>query len=152
MGKLSQEESSFGCAPIYACVLAASPASPTLGIGCRYYQHIIAIPDRVSIAEMASITRTALLRQTLRNLSLAARTQRPLTQNLLLRQTRIATFHATPTRAILPPLPQKIEGTVNDPQPLPDPSPMHGSYHWTFERSVAHLLLVTLPHSHVCLD
>lgn len=27
--------------------------------------------------------------------------------------------------------------TVNDPVPVPDPSPIHGSYHWTFERAVA---------------
>ncbi|SRR6266480_2447390 len=112
---------------------------------------------------MASIARTSLLRQTfvsaspksttLRSFaSLATRTERPLTQSLLLRPTRIAAFHATPTRAILTPLPQKIEGTVNDPQPVPDPSPMHGSYHWTFERYVAHMLLATLPHSNACLD
>lgn len=23
---------------------------------------------------------------------------------------------------------------ANDPSPVPDPSPTHGSYHWTFER------------------
>ena len=27
--------------------------------------------------------------------------------------------------------------TVNDPAPVPEPSPIHGSYHWTFERAVA---------------
>ncbi|KAI9854500.1 MAG: membrane anchor subunit of succinate dehydrogenase, Sdh4 [Vezdaea acicularis] len=32
---------------------------------------------------------------------------------------------------------QKIEGTANDPVPVPPPSPTHGSYHWTFERLVA---------------
>lgn len=26
---------------------------------------------------------------------------------------------------------------VNDPVPIPDPSPSHGSYHWTFERLLA---------------
>lgn len=26
---------------------------------------------------------------------------------------------------------------VNDPVPVPNPSPIHGSYHWTFERAVA---------------
>lgn len=25
-------------------------------------------------------------------------------------------------------------GIANDPAPIPDPSPTHGSYHWTFER------------------
>lgn len=27
--------------------------------------------------------------------------------------------------------------TVNDPVPVPEPSPAHGSYHWTFDRLVA---------------
>lgn len=26
---------------------------------------------------------------------------------------------------------------MNDPAPVPEPSPIHGSYHWTFERAVA---------------
>lgn len=26
---------------------------------------------------------------------------------------------------------------VNDPAPMPPPSPSHGSYHWTFERLIA---------------
>lgn len=34
----------------------------------------------------------------------------------------------------MPPGPQVIEGGVNDPAPVPKPSPIHGSYHWTFER------------------
>jgi hypothetical protein len=34
----------------------------------------------------------------------------------------------------LPPLPQKIQGTANDPVPVPTPEYVHGSYHWTFER------------------
>lgn len=43
-------------------------------------------------------------------------------------------FHYSCPKAILPPGPQIIEGTANDPAPIPDPSPTHGSYHWTFER------------------
>ncbi|MCJ1252035.1 membrane anchor subunit of succinate dehydrogenase, Sdh4 [Trapelia coarctata] len=43
--------------------------------------------------------------------------------------------------AILPPLPQHIEGTANDPAPVPDPSPTHGSYHWTFERLMSAALI-----------
>ncbi|KAK7550562.1 CybS-domain-containing protein [Phyllosticta citricarpa] len=50
-------------------------------------------------------------------------------------------FHATASRAILPPLPQKVEGTTNDPAPVPEPSPTHGSYHWTFERIVSAALI-----------
>ena len=37
----------------------------------------------------------------------------------------------------MPPGPQVIEGGVNDPAPVPRPSPIHGSYHWTFERLVS---------------
>ncbi|MCJ1485084.1 membrane anchor subunit of succinate dehydrogenase, Sdh4 [Schaereria dolodes] len=48
---------------------------------------------------------------------------------------RIAAFHVTTRRSILPPGPQVIAGTANDPAPIPPVSPTHGSYHWTFERS-----------------
>ena len=34
----------------------------------------------------------------------------------------------------LPPLPQKVLGTVNDAVPSPEPSPSHGSLHWSMER------------------
>jgi len=37
----------------------------------------------------------------------------------------------------LPPPPQTVMGTVNDPAPVPETSPAHGSYHWTFERLLA---------------
>jgi len=30
-----------------------------------------------------------------------------------------------------------IQGTANDPAPVPPANPSHGSYHWTFERSMA---------------
>jgi len=53
----------------------------------------------------------------------------------------VAAFHASGSKAILPPLPQKVEGTLNDPAPVPSPSPTHGSYHWTFERLIAAGLL-----------
>ncbi|KAG5513994.1 hypothetical protein PMAC_000616 [Pneumocystis sp. 'macacae'] len=33
--------------------------------------------------------------------------------------------------------PQIVIGSVNDPSPVPTPSPMHGSYHWTFERLIS---------------
>jgi hypothetical protein len=47
---------------------------------------------------------------------------------------RIAPFHSSASRNILPPGPQKIEGGVNDPAPVPPPHPTEGSYHWVFER------------------
>ncbi|KAL1955063.1 hypothetical protein VTO42DRAFT_9052 [Malbranchea cinnamomea] len=53
----------------------------------------------------------------------------------------VAGFHATSRRQILPPLPQVIQGTTNDPAPIPPTSPTHGSYHWTFERLVAASLI-----------
>ncbi|KAJ5226324.1 Succinate dehydrogenase cytochrome b small subunit [Penicillium chermesinum] len=78
---------------------------------------------------MASIMRPSLLRQTPAS-----------TRSLLLRQnvgvSQAVNFHASARKQILPPLPQSIEGTMNDPAPLPKPSPVHGSYHWTFERAV----------------
>jgi len=48
----------------------------------------------------------------------------------------IAAFHATRRQQILPPLPQKIEGTLNEPTVVPNPDYAHGSYHWSFERYV----------------
>ncbi|KAL5404412.1 hypothetical protein PMIN06_008990 [Paraphaeosphaeria minitans] len=51
--------------------------------------------------------------------------------------TRIAAFHATQRQQILPPLPQKIEGSVNTAVPVPNPDYSHGSYHWSFERLLA---------------
>ncbi|KAL6237807.1 hypothetical protein BDW75DRAFT_61727 [Aspergillus navahoensis] len=50
---------------------------------------------------------------------------------------QVVAFHASAKKQILPPLPQTIQGTMNDPAPIPKPHPSHGSYHWTFERLVA---------------
>ncbi|KAI9744429.1 MAG: membrane anchor subunit of succinate dehydrogenase, Sdh4 [Claussenomyces sp. TS43310] len=50
---------------------------------------------------------------------------------------RIAAFHSSEKRAILPPGPQIIDGTANDAAVVPPTSPANGSYHWTFERLVA---------------
>ncbi|KAI0204409.1 mitochondrial succinate dehydrogenase cytochrome b560 subunit D [Astrocystis sublimbata] len=93
---------------------------------------------------MASALRPTLLRQT----ALSAAPRRAATSALLSRTTslqspiaqgamRVAAFHASSPRSLLPPGPQVIKGTVNDAAPVPDPSPTHGSYHWTFERVVA---------------
>ncbi|KAI4610637.1 hypothetical protein J4E83_008251 [Alternaria metachromatica] len=102
---------------------------------------------------MASVMRPGLLRQACppaqpsqRMLSTAISTlNRPLAQSLrpafqrsaIPQSTRIAAFHATQRNQILPPLPQKIIGTTNDPVPVPDPDYAHGSYHWSFERIVS---------------
>ena len=45
-----------------------------------------------------------------------------------------AAFQTSAKRPLLPPLPQKIEGTVNDPAAVHGPHPSEGSYHWTAER------------------
>ncbi|BCS26201.1 CybS family protein [Aspergillus puulaauensis] len=50
---------------------------------------------------------------------------------------QVVAFHASAKKQILPPEPQSIHGTLNDPAPIPTPHPSHGSYHWTFERAVA---------------
>lgn len=50
---------------------------------------------------------------------------------------QVARFHACAPKHILPPGPQVIQGTVNEPAPVPKPSPTHGSYHWTFERALS---------------
>ncbi|KAJ5388512.1 Succinate dehydrogenase cytochrome b small subunit [Penicillium cosmopolitanum] len=77
---------------------------------------------------MASFARPSLLRQTLA------------TRSPLLRQnvgvSQAVAFHASAKKQILPPLPQTIQGTMNDPVPVPSPHPSEGSYHWTFERAV----------------
>ncbi|KAH8793256.1 CybS-domain-containing protein [Hyaloscypha finlandica] len=67
---------------------------------------------------------------------------RPVVRNTLVKDAlpcavRVAAFHASGRRAILPPLPQVIDGTANDPAPVPPANPSHGSYHWTFERLVS---------------
>lgn len=105
---------------------------------------------------MASIMRPGLVRQALaqpaasqRVLSTASSLpSRSITQQLrpafqcsaVPKSTRIAAFHATQRTQILPPLPQKIYGTANDPVPVPNPDYSHGSYHWSFERCV-HVLV-----------
>ncbi|CBX97877.1 hypothetical protein IAQ61_000943 [Plenodomus lingam] len=102
---------------------------------------------------MASIMRPTLARQVFAQSAVAPRmlstvttsTTRSITQQLrptlqraaVPKSTRIAAFHATQRNQILPPLPQKIEGTTNDPVPVPNPDYTHGSYHWTFERIVS---------------
>lgn len=45
-----------------------------------------------------------------------------------------AAFQTSQQRQILPPLPQKILGTVNDAVKTPEASPSHGSLHWSMER------------------
>ncbi|KAL1296733.1 hypothetical protein AAFC00_000203 [Neodothiora populina] len=77
---------------------------------------------------------------TFRSAQLASR-QRPLVRSALPKVTRVAAFHASPARAILPPLPQEVHGSVNDPVPVKTPSPTHGSYHWSFERAISVALI-----------
>lgn len=88
---------------------------------------------------MASIARTGLLRQTQlltgRHFTPTATAFRPSLTILSRTQfARPAPFSTTAQKHILPAGPQIIKGGVNDPAPIPKPSSVHGSYHWTFER------------------
>ncbi|KAI0004041.1 CybS protein [Xylariaceae sp. FL0662B] len=85
---------------------------------------------------MASVMRpTLLFRQSARAAKAAAALPtRPAIANDAV---RVAAFHTSSRRNILPHGPQVIHGTVNDPAPVPEPHPIHGSYHWTFDRAVA---------------
>ncbi|KAJ6043299.1 hypothetical protein N7460_004654 [Penicillium canescens] len=76
---------------------------------------------------MASFARSSLLRQTL--------APRPFLQKNV-GVSQVVAFHASAKKQILPPLPQSVEGTLNDPAPIPETHPSEGSYHWTFERAV----------------
>ncbi|KAH7018553.1 CybS-domain-containing protein [Microdochium trichocladiopsis] len=74
---------------------------------------------------MASLFRPTLLRQAGLARHALARPAAPSTI------ARVAAFHASSRRSLLPP------GPLNDAAPVPSPSPSHGSYHWTFERLIA---------------
>ncbi|KAJ5332686.1 hypothetical protein N7541_002494 [Penicillium brevicompactum] len=79
---------------------------------------------------MASFARSSLLRQTL------AVPRAPFCQKNV-GVSQMVAFHASAKKQILPPLPQSVEGTMNDPAPVPETHPSHGSYHWSFERLVS---------------
>ncbi|KAK4158704.1 hypothetical protein QBC43DRAFT_328484 [Cladorrhinum sp. PSN259] len=86
---------------------------------------------------MASIARSSLLRQVASAPKFAVATKPALQKSIIANAARASAFHTTARRDLLPPLPQKVVGTVNDAVPVPTPSPSHGSYHWTFDRLVA---------------
>ncbi|CAK7567443.1 MAG: membrane anchor subunit of succinate dehydrogenase, Sdh4 [Sporothrix epigloea] len=86
---------------------------------------------------MASVARTSLLQQFATASRLSATRPLAMRQSLFQNSLRIASFHASSRRNLLPPPAQVIQGGVNDAQPIPKPNPSHGSYHWTFERLIA---------------
>ena len=102
-------------------------------------------------SEMASVMWSTLLRQSCLSITRSkrvvstnpsiAQALRPkasrLTSSILSRRPSTALFHTSSRKAILPSGPQVIDGTANDPAPVPKPSPTHGSYHWTFERAIS---------------
>jgi hypothetical protein len=117
----------------------------------RIYHHLSALQCTLETIAMASIVRPGLLRQACTQPAASQRMlstitssaiNRPLAQPMqaafqrsaIPKSARIAAFHATQPTQILPPLPQKIIGTTNDPTPVPNPDYAHGSYHWSFER------------------
>ncbi|KAH1273725.1 hypothetical protein KXW98_000384 [Aspergillus fumigatus] len=95
---------------------------------------------------MASIARQSLLS---RHSCLSAFRSPLVNKNV----SQVVAFHASAKKQILPPLPREllfdlfmkalmvtgevIQGTMNDPAPIPKPHPSEGSYHWTFERLVS---------------
>ncbi|CEJ88892.1 Putative Succinate dehydrogenase membrane anchor subunit [[Torrubiella] hemipterigena] len=81
---------------------------------------------------MASFARPSLLRQT----AMASRCiARPMVARTAFAR---AAIHTSSKRCgLLPPGPQVVHGTVNDPAPVPTPNAAHGSYHWAFERALA---------------
>ncbi|KAL0935279.1 succinate dehydrogenase cytochrome b small subunit [Colletotrichum truncatum] len=84
---------------------------------------------------MASFVRPALLRQT----AMAARMAKTgASRSAFLKNSiRVAAFHNTAKRDLLPVGPRMFDLIVNDPAPVPPPSPAHGSYHWSFDRILA---------------
>ncbi|KAK4456805.1 CybS-domain-containing protein [Cladorrhinum samala] len=86
---------------------------------------------------MASIARSSLLRQVASAPKSAVATKPAFQKSIIANAARATAFHTTARRPLLPPLPQKVEGTVNDAAPVPPTDPSHGSYHWTFDRLVA---------------
>ncbi|KAJ8108155.1 hypothetical protein OPT61_g8370 [Boeremia exigua] len=90
---------------------------------------------------MASLMRPSVLRQapaaSQRVMSAFVRPSMAQLKPAFQNSTRVAAFHATQRNQILPPLPQKVVGTANEPVPVPTPDYTHGSYHWSFERIVS---------------
>ncbi|KAK6429300.1 membrane anchor subunit of succinate dehydrogenase, Sdh4 [Oleoguttula sp. CCFEE 5521] len=90
---------------------------------------------------MASALRPTLLRRALAvpaSRSITTSAASPALRQLRLttpirRQCPRAAFQTSTARKILPPLPQVMHGTINDAAPVPEPEPLHGSYHWSFE-------------------
>ncbi|KAK5711070.1 membrane anchor subunit of succinate dehydrogenase, Sdh4 [Elasticomyces elasticus] len=90
---------------------------------------------------MASALRPTLLRQafaapTSRLTSAAFRPRQQLIQ-----RAPLAAFQTSSKRSILPALPQRLDGTVNDAVKLPPSEPTHGNYHWTAERLISAAIL-----------
>ncbi|KAF1808334.1 succinate dehydrogenase membrane anchor subunit [Eremomyces bilateralis CBS 781.70] len=50
---------------------------------------------------------------------------------------KVAAFHTSRKNQLLPPPAQRITGGVNDPAPVLPADPVHGNYHWDFERIIA---------------
>lgn len=90
------------------------------------------LPSSRPVAMASLALRPALRQATARSVLPAFRFQHLAQRSPIVAQT--SGFQTSSRRAILPPLPQKIKGTVNDAYEAPEPHPQHGSYHWTFDR------------------
>ncbi|KAI9753850.1 MAG: hypothetical protein M4579_004978 [Chaenotheca gracillima] len=114
----------------------ASAARPTL-----LRQLCVSAPAKRTFASKASSTfKSPAIRPSAR-VQFTKPLQNEISRTILQQGSRIAAFHASGRKSLLPPGPQHIDGTVNDPAIPPQPSPTHGSYHWTFERLVAAALI-----------
>ncbi|KAF2765692.1 succinate dehydrogenase flavo protein subunit, partial [Teratosphaeria nubilosa] len=88
----------------------------------------------------ASAFRSAALRQ-LAHSSITPALRQPLAHRSPLGLVQRSAFQTSSKLQILPPLPQVIKGSVNDPVRVPDAEPSHGSYHWTTERLISAALV-----------
>lgn len=114
-------------------------AGQPIAFSCtRYHRHISSMAtSRVGMLGMRQ------LQQSLRR----AATPPSMFRQSSIILTRTQLFSTSPVKQIFPPGPQKVRGGVNDPAPVPAPSPSHGSYHWIAERgiSVAIIPLTLIP-------
>lgn len=144
-----QLHSEFGLARMHHVDLAVTSRPAHLPLASRTRLS----PPFKLVDTMASLARTGLLRHS--QLMLGARSMpapsrfsaqairatsilsRQPASSMLATVPRFAPFSTSTQKKIMPPGPQVIDGGVNDPAPVPKSNPIHGSYHWTFERLVS---------------
>ncbi|KAF2668159.1 putative succinate dehydrogenase subunit CybS [Microthyrium microscopicum] len=95
---------------------------------------------------MTSITRSMVLGHVFKSAARPSAFARPASRlaqsslksaSLPFQSARVAAFHVSARKNLFPAPPQRVVGTVNDPTPIKESHPVHGSYHWTFERALS---------------